>query len=726
MSQDETGRLTLPVEQGIDEELKGLIEKWGADAVRNSDGTQLPDSLKELGLQVYSTLCMIRTDPEWACEHPHLYQQKFLVSDGVAAEGETLEIDLLAGYCAEQFAIDTRHDPKDWWQVFDRTTGDEVETAHWDFGPERGVVIIRDATAHHLYDVNFLVYQVWDSTSMYNALINQWEGPHPPPVDPYQPEVFQHLLEYLDDWLAANPKTTTVRFTSVAYHFTNIYGDRAEPRYRDWSGYTDCISPLALQDFAKEKGYTLTSEDLVRSGTFNSVDRVPTREYLDWIDFINEFVTTKLCKAWTDKVHAAGKQAMMFFCDHWIGTEPYGDRFGDAGFDAIVNACKNGIEARRIGDVGADVIKEARLYPYFFPLNLRNEPSFAEGGNPKQECIDFWVFIRRALVRKLLDRIGFGGYPSLALKFPDFIEYASEMINEFRTMHAETRKTAPNKPAVKVAVLNAWGKLRSWIVKEYAWGGMMEALAGLPVDVTFISMSEVEKNGVPADMDVLINTGDEGTAWGGGHHWRNGRITASIREFISNGGGFLGVGEPSAADYGGRFFQLADVIGLDMETGLSKGKAKHRAETEPGHFILEDQPGGVDLGYMADFAYALDDATNVLLQDSDSVRIATKEYGRGRSVYLAGFKFSWENVRLLARTLHWAAGKEDALTKWFSSNLYTECGAFSETGKFVVFNNTPEKQSTIVTDDEGNSTELELAPHETRWLDIASFRSSAP
>jgi 1,3-beta-galactosyl-N-acetylhexosamine phosphorylase len=597
-----------------------------------------------------------------------------------------------------------------------------VDAADWSFDAKRGVIVVQRTTPFHLYSANVLVYQIWDSTSMYNALTNNWKGEHPAPVDPYQPEVFQYLLGMLDRWLAANPKTTVVRFTSVAYHFTNIYNDKAEPRYRDWSGYTDCLSPLALEDFARKKGYALTAEDLLSAGTFNGVDRPPTKAYLDWIDFINEFVATKLCPTWTDKVHRAGKKAMMFFCDHWIGTEPYGERFPQTGFDALVNACRNGIEARRIGDVPGKLEKEARLYPYFFPVNLENKPSFAPGGNPRQECIDFWIRIRRAFVRKLLDRVGFGGYPGLALKFPDFIDYAGEMLDEFRLMHKMTRQTPPNAPAVKVAVLNAWGKRRSWICREFAYGGMMEALSGLAVDVTFLSFDDIERNGIPSDVDVLINTGDEGTAWSGGENWRNPIVTTRIREFIHRGGGFLGVGEPSAAEYQGKFFQLCDVLGVDREAGLSKNKSKPRAKTEAQHFILEDQPAAPDLGYMADFVFPATEQTRVLAQDGQGVRIAVNEFGKGRAVYLAGFKFSWPNVRLLARALHWAARKESDMKKWFSTNLHTECGAFSATGKCIVINNTDKPQSTTVFDDRGRSLKLDLAPQEGRWLDIASFR----
>ncbi len=38
--------------------------------------------------------------------------------------------------------------------------------------------------------------------------------------------------------------------------------------------------------------------------------------------------------------------------------------------------------------------------------------------DPTIEAIDNWLSARRAIMRKPIDRIGYGGYPSLAYKFP--------------------------------------------------------------------------------------------------------------------------------------------------------------------------------------------------------------------------------------------------------------------------------------------------------------------
>ncbi|MEC3361174.1 1,3-beta-galactosyl-N-acetylhexosamine phosphorylase N-terminal domain-containing protein, partial [Bacillus paranthracis] len=42
------GRVTLPSEENFLQETKELMERWGADAIRDSDGTKLDDEIKQL------------------------------------------------------------------------------------------------------------------------------------------------------------------------------------------------------------------------------------------------------------------------------------------------------------------------------------------------------------------------------------------------------------------------------------------------------------------------------------------------------------------------------------------------------------------------------------------------------------------------------------------------------------------------------------------------------
>ena len=72
-----------------------------------------------------------------------------------------------------------------------------------------------------------------------------------------------------------------------------------------------------------------------------------------------------------------------------------------------------------------------------------------------------WVTARRAILRSPIQRIGYGGYLKLALEFPDFVQYIKEVCEEFRTLYDNIQGTTPYC-VKRVAVLNCWGKVRSW------------------------------------------------------------------------------------------------------------------------------------------------------------------------------------------------------------------------------------------------------------------------
>jgi beta-D-galactosyl-(1->4)-L-rhamnose phosphorylase len=40
---------TLPAQEGMDDVVLDLAKRWGADAIRDSDGTVLSDSITQLG-----------------------------------------------------------------------------------------------------------------------------------------------------------------------------------------------------------------------------------------------------------------------------------------------------------------------------------------------------------------------------------------------------------------------------------------------------------------------------------------------------------------------------------------------------------------------------------------------------------------------------------------------------------------------------------------------------
>ena len=202
----------------------------------------------------------------------------------------------------------------------------------------------------------------------------------------------------------------------------------------------------------------------------------------------------------------------------------------------------------------------------------------------------------------------------------------------------------------------------------------------------FISLKEIEENGVPADIDVLINDGEDGTAWSGGVHWINPTIVSAIRQWVDNGGGFVGNIGPTAYQHQGRYFQLADVLGVEKETGLSVMTAAAKFELADKHFITDDNFSGFDFGIDNSYVFANSENTQVLKTKDDGLHIhlAANQFGKGRGVYIAGLPYSLENSRLLHRALFWAAGKEDQLNKWFSTNLNVDCAAYPAASSFAL------------------------------------------
>ena len=54
------GRVTLPSEGNFLSETKEMMDRWGADALRDSDGTKLPEEVKALDASIYTTYFVAR------------------------------------------------------------------------------------------------------------------------------------------------------------------------------------------------------------------------------------------------------------------------------------------------------------------------------------------------------------------------------------------------------------------------------------------------------------------------------------------------------------------------------------------------------------------------------------------------------------------------------------------------------------------------------------------
>ena len=713
-----TGRVTIPTDLDVVPETLEILKKWGADAIRDCDGTDFPQQLKDADAKIYSTYYTTRKDNAWAKANPDEVQQCYIMTGFYTAPGDTVTIPLMKGISPELMQVNTNDDITRWWEVMDRTTGQPVPPEQWSYAD--GSVTVQ-AVPFHEYTVSFLAYLIWDPVHMYNATTNGWTNfEHQITFDVRQPKTHKYSMERLRKFIAEHPYVNVIRYTTFFHQFTLIFDELKREKFVDWYGYSASVSPYILNQFEQEVGYKFRPEYIIDQGYYNNQYRVPSKEFRDFQTFQRREVA-KLAKEMVDITHACGCEAMMFLGDHWIGTEPFMPEFKTIGLDAVVGSVGNGSTLRLISDIEGVKYTEGRFLPYFFP------DTFHEGGDPVREAKENWVTARRAILRKPIDRIGYGGYLKLALQFPEFVDYVESVCNEFRELYENIKGTTPYC-VKRVAVLNCWGKMRAWgchmvhhalyYKQNYSYAGVIEMLSGAPFDVKFISFEDIKNDPHLLDsLDVIINVGDADTAHTGGIWWEDPEISSAIRKFVWNGGGFIGVGEPSGHPYQGHILQLASVLGVEEENGFTLNYDKYNWEEHPDHFILQDADRPIDFGEGKRNIYALE-GTEVLVQRNKEVQMAAHDFGKGRAVYISGVPYSFANSRTLYRAILWSAHSEEELHTWFSSNYNVEVHAYVKNGKYCVVNNTYEPQDTTVYTTDGSSFALHLDANEIKWYEI--------
>lgn len=713
------GLVTIPTDVDVVDGTLELMNRWGADALRDCDGTDFPEELRDADAKIYSTYYTTRKDNEWARQNPDEIQQMYLMTPFYTAEGDSLEIRLMKGLYPDMLTPNSRDDITRWWEVVDRTTGEIVSCDRWSYCEETGIVTVHTVPFHE-YTVSFLAYIMWDPVHMYNAVTNSWKGvEHQITFDVRQPKTHDFTMKRLRKFIEEHPYVNVLRFTTFFHQFTLVFDELAREKYVDWYGYSASVSPYILTQFEQEVGYRFRPEYIIDQGYYNNQYRIPSREYQDFQAFQRREVA-KIVREMVAITHEYGKEAMMFLGDHWIGTEPFMEEFQTLGLDAVVGSVGNGSTLRLISDIPGVKYTEGRLLPYFFP------DVFREGGDPVKEAKYNWVTARRAILRKPIDRIGYGGYLKLAMQFPEFLDYVEQVCDEFRELYRNVRGTVPYC-FKKVAVLNCWGKMRAWGChmvhhalyqkQNYSYAGVIEALSGAPFDVVFISFQDLlDQPEIMKDIDVIINVGDADTAHTGGEWWTRPQIQEIIRRFVYEGGGIIGVGEPSGHQYQGHFFQLANVFGVEEEHGFTLGYDKYNWE-EHSHFILEDVVSEMDFGEGKKNIFALEQ-TEVLVQKDREVQMAVNTFGKGRAVYISGLPYSFENSRVLHRAILWSSSSETELLHWFSSNYHVDVHAYPENGKYCVVNNTDELQKTVIYRGDGSSFEKIMQPNEIIWYEI--------
>ena len=287
-----SGGFTLPGESGQEKLTLELAKKWGADVIRDSDGTQLSDEILNAGYDIYSTICIIRDHNAWAKEHPECLQQSFLSTEPVIAAEEPLTVKPMAGFFDEQFKINDRPEALRYWQVWDRTANKLLPADTWQWDAAAGTVTVASPVPFHAYTVSFLAWRTWEEINMYNHVTNSWTSEHLLPVDPRTKEAQDFLYDWLKNWCETHPQTNVVRFTSMFYNFVWIWGSdkRNQNLFTDWGSYDFTVSEKALDDFAAQYGYTLTAEDFINKGSLQVTHMPPTAHKRDYMEFTQQFV----------------------------------------------------------------------------------------------------------------------------------------------------------------------------------------------------------------------------------------------------------------------------------------------------------------------------------------------------------------------------------------------------------------------------------------------------
>ena len=685
------GSFTLPGEAGHEKLTLELAKRWGADVIRDSDGTKLSDEILQGGYDIYSTFCPIREHNEWIRENPHARQQTFLCTAPQTAAGEHLKIEIMADFFNEQFEINDTSIAMKYWQVYDRTTDTLVDRSRWQYDAKTGTVAIRTVPWRQ-YTVSFLAWRIWEEISMYNHTTNNWDKEHLMQLNPYLPDCRRYLENWLENWCAANPNTNVVRFTSLFYNFAWIWGKNPRNRhlFTDWASYDFTVCPEALDDFAEKYGYTLCAEDFVRQGKYNATHRVPMQRKLDWMEFCSGFVRN-ISKGLIDIVHRADKKAYVFYDDSWVGMEPYNGHFEEFGFDGLIKCVFSGYEVRLCSDVPVPV-HEIRFHPYLFPVGLGGAPTFSPGGQPGQDALNYWIAARRALLRAKIERCGLGGYLSLTQDYPDFIKAMDTILDEFRQIAALHDTDRPISLKPRIAVLHAWGKLRTWTLSghfhetdRHILIHVLESLSGMPFDVEFLSFEDI-RGGVPENIDVIINAGTAGDAWSGGEYWNDPALIECLTCWAHNGGIFIGIGEPSALYGRHSFLRMAHVLGVDIDNGEKSCHGRWQFDVNPIAGLISD---GIDIAARSDVILT-DGAARVLAADGSTPTITINSVdNNGMGIYLSNFSYNAENTRLLQNLILHATGG-DILVEGVCVNASVECAVFPDTIVFANNTSTPQ------------------------------------
>ena len=162
-------------------------------------------------------------------------------------------------------------------------------------------------------------------------------------------------------------------------------------------------------------------------------------------------------------------------------------------------------------------------------------------------------------------------------------------------------------------------------------------------------------------------------------------VIEALTAFVHNGGGLLGVNDPSAVWANGSFFQLAPVFGIDKDLGTKKCIGKYVNPVTEGTFAMEDTPNIGESMVENPGIYCKSANVSVLAANGKTPLITLNQFGAGKAMYLSSFRVSKESTRFLMRALLTLLGKEDKVRDYIHSKGVQTSVHYPPIHKFSIY-----------------------------------------
>ena len=594
-------------------------------------------------------------DHHWVHDHPEDRQTGYWRTDPVTAKSATVAIKIVSPSWGGGTRIDNHYKAKAHWFV--RDMADRSAKLAWTYDGKTQQVTITNATPGRQYGVYF-------------RFTNTGVG------DPLRPSFQRRGLDEL---------TKLVKPLAGAldtYWYDDLgfaYPGPTPQKAWDWESYTLAAHPDTIKQFEADTGIEFDPEWLVMPP--KTIEMVPDRRYLAWMEWTRPRVAAWMAKA-TGVLRNHGMEAWLYWGDCHVGVEPYLGSLDAGRVNQIDKPSSDPVTGRALIDFsGTDVYRRLRvmwLHDHFVPR--AKSPGLTE---------TTWRRAKRGLLMGFPSAIYWMPFPSVTkVTNPavreDMTETISEISDEFQLLGRHLGGHRAFTHDINVYVINSWGKVYSW----RPWGAArLWPLTDMPVNVRFVSLDEIAKNGVPDDAHVLFNYGQPNSSWSGGHFWESPELRANIERFVRNGGGFIGMQSPSHCEKPKPHWALAGLLGVTAEgtaefqpdkfdqSMLADTALEAPKEDRPTARLSKAQAGGkhwigqmlpahvVNVSGLTRVAATAQDAA-VLFAAADaagklSPGAVVREAGRGRCVYLAAYSKGYDFCRLMRRCVFWAAKSED-------------------------------------------------------------------